>query len=75
MVDKKVVKQPRKEAVTRSKPFLVMAIKKNDTTKLDRIMKAGFPIDEPIQSFGEQSPLMFAASVGETECLELLLEY
>ena len=78
MVEKKTVaggKQPRKESVIRAKTFLVKAITKNDPKTLERIMKAGYPIEEPVQAFGEQSPLMFAASVGQPECLELLFQY
>ena len=63
MVDKKT-KQPRKESVIRAKSFLIKAINKNDPKTLERIFKAGYPIEEPIQSHGEQTPLMFAASVG-----------
>ena len=76
MVDKKAAaKQPRKESVIRAKSFLVKAINKNDPKTLERIMKAGYPIDEPIQSHGEQSPLMYAASVGQPECIELLFTH
>lgn len=38
-------------------------------------MKAGYPIDEPIQAYGGQTPLMFAASVGQSECIEKLFTY
>jgi len=64
MVEKKNAKAPRKESVIRAKSFLVKAIQKNDPKTLERIMKAGYPIEEPIQSHGEQTPLMFAASLG-----------
>lgn len=58
-------KVPSADAVLRAKPFLVKAIQKNDLKTLEKIMKAGFPIEEPIQIFMRQTPLMYAVSVGE----------
>ena len=52
MVDKKS-KQPRKESVIRAKSFLIKSITKNDPKTLERIMKAGYPIDEPIHLYGD----------------------
>ena len=41
-------KKPKAESVQRAKSFLIKAITKNDTKTLERIMNAGYPIDEPI---------------------------
>ena len=41
-------KNPKAESVARAKTFLVKAINKNDPKTLERIMKAGYPIEEPI---------------------------
>ena len=69
-------KKPAKaESIQRAKSFLIKAISKNDPKTLERIMKAGYPIEEPIQSHGGQTPLMMAASVGQPEVLEKLFEY
>ena len=62
MADKK--KAPKPESVQRAKSFLIKAVGKNDPKTLERIMKAGYPIEEPIQSHGRQTPLMYAVSVG-----------
>ena len=66
---------PKAESVLRAKPFLIKAITKNDLKTLERIMKAGYPIDEPVQPQGGQTPLMFAASCGQPEVIEFLLNY
>ena len=73
MADKK--KAPKAESVQRAKSFLIKAVGKNDPKTLDRIMKAGYPIEEPIQSHGKQTPLMYAVSVGQPEVINLLLTY
>lgn len=49
MVDKK--KAPKQESVLRAKPFLIKSIQKNDVKTLEKIMKAGYPIEEPIQVY------------------------
>ncbi len=42
---------------------------------MKRILDAKFPIEEPIQAFnGGQTVLMFAASVGQPEVLQLLID-
>ena len=42
-------KKPAKaESIQRAKSFLIKAINKNDPKTLERIMKAGYPIEEPI---------------------------
>lgn len=46
MAEKK--KQPKEESVIRAKPFLIKAIQKNDLKTLEKIMKAGYPVDAPI---------------------------
>ena len=53
-------KPPKAESVIRAKAFLVKAIGKNDVKTVERIMKAGYPIEEPIQTFMRQTPLMYA---------------
>ena len=68
-------KKPKPESVLRAKQFLVKAIQKNDTKTLERILKAGYPIEEPMEEFGRKTPLMFAVSVGEPEIVEMLLNY
>jgi len=68
-------KAPKAESVIRAKSFLVKAIQKNDTKTLEKIMKAGYPVEEPIQVFMMQTPLMYAASVGQPEVLEMLFSY
>ena len=68
-------KPPKAESVIRAKSFLVKAIQKNDVKTVERIMKAGYPIEEPIQTFMKQTPLMYALSVGHPEVLELLYSY
>lgn len=45
-------KSAKPESVQRAKQFLVKAIMKNDCKTLERILKAGYPIEEPIQSYG-----------------------
>ena len=68
-------KAPKAESVIRAKSFLIKAIQKNDAKTLEKIMKAGYPVEEPIQTFMNQTPLMFAASVGQPEVLEELFKY
>ena len=47
----------------------------NDTKTLKRILDAKFPIEEPIQAYnGGQTALMFAASAGQPEVLQVLLD-
>ena len=65
-------KNPKAESVIRAKTFLVKAINKNDPRTLERIMKAGFPIEEPIQPYGKVTPLMYAVTVGQSEVIEML---
>ena len=44
-------KAPKAESVIRAKSFLIKAIQKNDAKTLEKIMKAGYPVEEPIQTF------------------------
>ena len=71
MVEKKKAKA---ESVQRAKTFLVKAINKNDPKTLERIMKAGYPIEEPIQAYGGVTPLMFAVTIGQQEVIEMLFQ-
>jgi len=57
-------KAPSAQSIQKIKAFVIKAIKKNDPQTLERILKAGYPTEEPIQAFMKQSTLMFAASVG-----------
>ena len=68
-------KTPSAESVQKIKSFVIKAIKKNDSATLERILKAGYPIEEPMQAYMKQSLLMFAASEGQPEVIELLCRY
>ena len=65
-------KAPSAQSIQKIKAFVIKAIKKNDPQTLERILKAGYPTEEPIQAFMKQSTLMFAASVGQPEIIDLL---
>ena len=68
-------KAPKAESVARAKGYLLKAIGKSQVSTVERILKAGYPIEEPIQSHGGQTSLMYAASVSEPEICGLLLQY
>ena len=74
MVDNKK-KTPKQESIVRAKPFLIKAIQKTDLKTLEKILKAGYPVEEHIQEYMRQTPLMFACSVGQPETLNILLQY
>ena len=63
------------ESIIRAKPFLIKAIVGNDTTVMQRIFKASFPIDEPIQGNSTTTAFMHCAAVGFQEGLELILSF
>ena len=59
----------------RAKGFLLKAIQKAQVATVEKILKAGYPIEEPIQSHGRQTPLMYAASLSEPEVVTMILSY
>jgi len=69
----KPVKAPKAESVQKAKGYLLKAIMKAQVSTIERILKAGYPIETPIQSHGQQTPLMYAASVSEPEVVALFL--
>jgi len=50
--------------VVRAKAFLIKAIAANDTSTIERIFNAKYPIDEPVQAFSLTTPLMHCAAMG-----------
>ena len=61
------------ESVIRAKAFLIKAIGNNDIQTIERIFKAKYPVDEPVQAFSMTTPLMHCSALGQPEALETIL--
>ena len=70
---------PSAESLQRAKVYLIKWIKKGDVAsigQLDRILGSSYPIEEPIESYGKVTLLMYAASVSKVPgVLSVLLDH
>ena len=52
-------------SIKRARNFIKNAIDKDDTATIEKLLKAGFPVDESITEYPKVTALMYAATQGK----------